>query len=102
MKVYQSIPMPTEIAEMLKHADLTKKQRRFVLAYLRYLVGSKAARTAGYSMRCACQQAYENLRKPKIRQIIDRGLELRYCVWAVGTAVIDDVGGREPDKCRQK
>jgi len=89
MRVYQPIPMPTEIAEMLERAKLTEKQRRFVLAYLRYLVGSKAARTAGYSVRCAHQQAYENLRKTKIRQIIDRGIELRYCVYAVDEAIID-------------
>lgn len=86
-------PMPNRIAEMLKDPELTNKQRRFVLAHLRYLNGSKAARVAGYSVRCAHQQAYENMRKPKIRRIIDKGLELKYCVWAVDPAVIDYVGG---------
>jgi hypothetical protein len=91
--------MPSEIAEMLERTKLTNKQRRFVLAYLRYLNGSKAARIAGYSLKCAHQQAYENQRKPKIRRIIDKGIELGYTVWAVDPAVIDDVGGRESDKC---
>ena len=93
MRVYEPMPMPSEIAEMLADPELTKKQRRFVLAYLRYLNGSKAARVAGYSVKCAHQQAYENQRKPKIRRIIDRGLELNYCVWAVDSAVIDDAEG---------
>lgn len=98
MRVYQSIPMPTEIAEMLECAKLTKKQGWFVLAYLRYLNGSKAARIAGYSVKCAHQQAYENQRKPKIRRIIDRGLELNYCVWAVDPAVINEAEVAKPDK----
>ncbi len=99
MDRFQPRPMPIEIARMLEDAKLTKKQRRFVLAYLRYLNGSKAARIAGYSVKCAHQQAYENHRKPKIRRIIDKGIELGYTVWAVDPAVIDDVGGRESDKC---
>jgi len=97
MERCQTKPMPSEIAKMLECAKLTKKQRRFVLAYLRYLNGSKAARIAGYSVKCAYQQAYENHRKPKIKQIIDKGIELHYCVWAVDQAVIDDVG-EKPDK----
>ena len=42
MRVYEPIPMPSEIAEMLRGANLTEKQRRFIVAYLRYLNGSKA------------------------------------------------------------
>ncbi len=86
--------MPVEIAEMLGDPKLTQKQRRFVLAYLKFLNGSKAARVAGYSVKCAHQQAYENQGKPKIKQIIDKGIELRYTVFAVDAAVIDDVGGK--------
>lgn len=92
MRVYEPIPMPTEIAQMLIDAKLTKRQRRFVLAYLRYLNGSKAARIAGYSVKCAHQQAYENQRKPKIRRIIERAFELHYQVWAVDPAAIDHIG----------
>ncbi len=94
MEHYQAKPIPSEIVEMLEDAKLTKKQRRFVLAYLKYLNGSKAARIAGYSVKCAYQQAYENQCKPKIRRIIDKGIELRYYISAVDPAVIDDVGGK--------
>ena len=41
---------------------------------MKCLKGSEVARRAGYSIKCAHQQAYENLRKPKIKEIIDRGL----------------------------
>jgi len=93
------MPMPSEIAAMLNAAKLTKKQRRFILAFLRHLNGSKAARIAGYSVKCAYQQAYENLRKSKIRSIVDEGIRLQYTGWAVDPAVINDVGGGEPEKC---
>ena len=56
----------------------TKKQRVFMIEYLRCLTGTKAARRAGYSHRCAHQQAYENLRKPKIRRAIDKAFAGRY------------------------
>jgi hypothetical protein len=91
--------MPIEIARMLEDAKLTEKQRRFVLAYLKYLNGSKAARIAGYSVKCAHQQAYENQRKPKIRRIIDRGLELGYCTYAVNPGVIDSDNLINVEKC---
>ncbi|HUU95516.1 MAG TPA: terminase small subunit [Phycisphaerae bacterium] len=46
---------------------LTEKQRRFVRHYVNNLGnGTKAARDAGYSVKCAHVQASENLRKPKI------------------------------------
>lgn len=73
---------------MLQDPELTLLQLRFVLAYLRYLYGSEAARVAGYSVRCAHQQAYENMRKPKIRRIIDKGMQLRYTILAVDEAHI--------------
>ena len=47
----------------LSGARYTKKQRMFMIEYLKCLTGAKAARRAGYSRRCAHQQAYENLRK---------------------------------------
>ena len=37
MRAYEPTPMPNEIAVMLEDAKLTKKQRRFVLAYLKCL-----------------------------------------------------------------
>ncbi len=62
----------------LSGARYTKKQRVFMIEYLKCLTGAKAARRAGYSRRCAHQQAYENLRKPKIRQAIDKAIDSRY------------------------
>lgn len=56
---------------------MIKKQKKFVEEYLKCLNGSEAARRAGYSVRCAHQQAYENLRKPYIRAAIDQGLAER-------------------------
>ncbi len=64
----------SEIAEELEAGSFTGKQRSFIKEYLKCSNGSEAARRAGYSIKCAYQQAYENLRKPKIKDIIDRGL----------------------------
>lgn len=61
----------------LSGARYTKKQRVFMIEYLKRLNGTDAARRAGYSRRCAHQQAYENLRKPKIRQAIDKAIDSR-------------------------
>ncbi len=61
----------------LSGARYTKKQRVFMIEYLKYWNGAKAARRAGYSRRCAHQQAYENLRKPKIRRAIDKAIDGR-------------------------
>ena len=61
----------------LSGARYTKKQRVFMIEYLKYWNGAKAARRAGYSRRCAHQQAYENLKKPKIRQAIDKAIDGR-------------------------
>ncbi len=61
----------------LSGARYTKKQRVFMIEYLKRLNGTDAARRAGYSRRCAHQQAYENLRKPKIRQAIDKAIDGR-------------------------
>jgi len=67
----------SEIAEELEAGSFTVKQRSFIKEYLKCLKGSEAARRAGYSIKCAHQQAYENLRKPKIKEIIDRGLAVQ-------------------------
>ena len=62
----------------LSGAKYTKKQRVFMIEYLKNWNGADAARQAGYSSRCAHQQAYENLRKPKIRQAIDKAIAERH------------------------
>ena len=76
----------------LSGARYTKKQRVFMIEYLKRLNGTDAARRAGYSRRCAHQQAYENLRKPKIRQAIDKGLDelTRITLIKVGLISPDD------------
>jgi hypothetical protein len=67
-------PNLEEVMEVLKGERLTTKQRRFIEEYVKVPNGAEAARRAGYSPRCVHQQAYENLRNPKIRKIIDRAL----------------------------
>ncbi len=55
--------------------NLTDKQRAFVLEYVKDWNGTQAAIRAGYSEDSASEIAYENLRKPQIRQLIDRHFE---------------------------
>lgn len=50
---------------------LTEKERKFCHFYIRHWNGSKAAREAGYSQNSCAEIAYENLRKPHIKQYID-------------------------------
>jgi hypothetical protein len=54
-----------------------------VTQYLKLLCGAKAARAAGYSPRRARQQGYDNLRKPKIRRLVRRGMYLYERDWNV-------------------
>jgi phage terminase small subunit len=56
---------------------MTNMQLRFIEEYLKCLNGTEAARRAGYSPRTAHQIAYENLRKPEIRTIIDTAFQAR-------------------------
>ena len=63
-------------AAKLALTPLTDRQRWFVAAYLRLPCGAKAARAAGYSPRRDRQQAYDNLRKPKIRRLVQRAFYL--------------------------
>jgi len=58
------------------HRDtLTPKQQRFVVEYLAMPMqdrtGKEAAIRAGFSPRCAAQQAYELMKMPKIREAIE-------------------------------
>lgn len=79
---YCRVKQMTEIIQIddkttldLSGARYTKKQRVFMIEYLKCLTGAEAARRAGYSRKCAHQQAYENLRIPKIRQAIDKAID---------------------------
>ncbi len=62
-------------AEQSHNSPLTDKQRAFVLEYVQDFNGTQAAIRAGYSEDSASEIAYENLRKPQIRQQIDRHFE---------------------------
>jgi phage terminase small subunit len=62
---------PTTFDQALK--KLEKRPRAFVLAYLESLNGTKAAKKAGYSVKTAAEMAYENLRKPHIKQAVELG-----------------------------
>jgi ABC-type transport system substrate-binding protein len=72
----------------LSGARYTPKQQAFMIEYLKCLNGTKAARRAGYSRRCAHQQAYENLRKPKIRQAINKAIDGRSRITLIEAGVI--------------
>lgn len=58
-----------------RNNKLTERQKDFIKFYLDKWNGSRAARLAGYSARSAANIAYENMRKPHIRSIIDAYLE---------------------------
>lgn len=58
-------------------ADLTAKQRRFVVEYLACLNATEAARRAKYSTSTASEIGWENLRKPQIAEAIAAGLALQ-------------------------
>lgn len=60
-----------------KPVKLTPKQLMFVTEYLVDLNGTQAAIRAGYAQAAAHQTAYENLRKPEIRAMIEHGLKER-------------------------
>ena len=53
-------------------AELTDKQRMFVLEYMRDFNATRAAMAAGYSKRTAYSIGWENLRKPEIQAEISR------------------------------
>jgi phage terminase small subunit len=58
--------------EQLDADGLTPRQRLFCLEYLSNgFVGAAAARSAGYSERCAAQQALENLAKPAVKAFLE-------------------------------
>lgn len=56
-------------------AKMTEKQQRFCDEYLVDLDGTKAAIRAGYSKKTAAVIASENLRKPNIREYIEKRMQ---------------------------
>jgi phage terminase small subunit len=57
---------------MVAKRKLTNKQKVFIDEYLICFNGAQAARNAGYSKKTIYAISYENLRKPEIREEIDR------------------------------
>ena len=55
-----------------KKRKLTNKEKVFIDEYLKCFNGAEAARKAGYSKRSIYSIASENLRKPEVREEIDR------------------------------
>ena len=54
---------------------MNHKQTRFVDEYLKDFNATQAAIRAGYSKKTATEMGYENLRKPHIREVIDKHVE---------------------------
>jgi phage terminase small subunit len=57
-----------------KEHKLTAKQQAFVAHFLVCMNASEAARRAGYPEKSAHAVGYENLRKPYIKALIDKGI----------------------------
>lgn len=56
---------------------LTGKQKQFIVEYLKDLNATQAAIRAGYSENTADQMGFENLRKPKIHERIQKEMDKR-------------------------
>ncbi len=89
-------------AAKLALTPLTDRQRRFVAEYLKLLCGAKAARAAGYSSSRGRQQAYDNLRKPKIRRLVRRAMYLNERDWYVRMGFMPPDAKRIPREERYK
>jgi len=55
----------------MKEKKLTPKQKAFAREYVKEGNGTQAAIKAGYSKKAAQEIAYENLRKPQIKEVIE-------------------------------
>lgn len=54
---------------------MTEKQKKFCIEYLKDLNATQAAIRAGYSKNTATEIGYEYLRKPHIKEYIDKELD---------------------------
>ncbi len=89
-------------AVTLAATPLTARQRRFVAEYIKLLSGAKAARAAGYSPHRDRQQAYDSLRKPKIKRLVERALYLDQRDCYVRAGLIPPNAKRIPRRPRYK
>ena len=67
---------------------MNKRQKLFVMEYLKDLNATQAAIRAGYSKKTAAEMGHENLRKPKIAAEISKTMEHRNKVVAVDAAYV--------------
>lgn len=56
---------------------ITKKRQLFIDEYIRTLNGTQSAIQAGFSAKIAYSYASELLRKPEVKEAIDKGLALK-------------------------
>lgn len=61
-----------EVEQVIDNPNLTDKQRLFCLQYVRCFNATKAAIKAGYSTETAYSIGFENLKKPEIKEEIQR------------------------------
>lgn len=84
-------------------ARLTERQRRFVAAYVICLVGTKAARQAGYSYWSAHSEAHKMLNHhPLIAPLIAELVEARFAMLRTKTDKGRDIRRRPPLRPRRR
>lgn len=60
-----------DIKQVMNNVELTDKQKRFCLFYVKCFNATKAALKAGYSIETAYSIGFENLKKPEIKMEIE-------------------------------
>lgn len=73
-----------KVMEAVDEAELTEKEKAFCLHYVQAFNGASAARQAGYEPRSAKQIAWELLRKPRIREEVQRLKEIKHAALLLG------------------
>lgn len=74
-----------KVMEAMDEAEeLTEKEKAFCLHYVQAFNGASAARQAGYEPRSAKQIAWELLRKPRIREEVQRLKEIKHAALLLG------------------
>ena len=64
--------MVNELLRCENYQSLEKRHQKFVLNYLKYYNGTKAAREAGFSAKTATEQASRLLTKVKVQKALQR------------------------------
>ncbi|MCK5611314.1 terminase small subunit [Candidatus Pacearchaeota archaeon] len=69
--------IPPDSSESSPKKKHTRRQKAFAQNFPISLIGAKAARDAGYSIKCARQMATANMKKPAIREMVEAELLAR-------------------------